>query len=146
MNFQGLFDSFNDYFQKDYEDDFPLDEFDYGVLDNYLNFSSTHQDVRSTKMPFSEFVKYIYNKIDPEKSILITKDMLLMIEKAFILEFGEKWTKLTRKDKRKKERVLRGLHENFDLLYSNIESDPDKYLRFTKELIIKKYVKDQKVE
>ena len=85
-----------------------------------------------------KFAKYIYSKIDPDDAILITKEMLIKLEKAFISEFGHKWNKLRRDDKRKKERVLQRLYENVNIIYDKLENEPDKYLIDVKKSILNK--------
>lgn len=83
----------------------------------------------------------LYNFIDPHNSILITTRMLLMVEKAFIEEFGSNWNKLSRNDKRKKERILEKFYENADTIINCFQEEPDKYLRYIREFFIQKYKK-----
>lgn len=138
-------------FQEGYEyefDGFPLDEYESDLFDNFFQITDLFKQVDIEKPPipkimtFNEFNKYIYSKIDPNRAILVTKEMLLRIEKAFLEDFAQDWVKLTRDHKRKKERVIQGLYENVNIIYPNLESNPTKYLRYAKESILSKYVKE----
>ena len=91
------------------------------------------------KMTFTEFCKKLFEYIDPHNAILITTRMLLMVEKAFVEEFGSNWNKLRRYDKRKKGLILQKFYENADTIIGCIQSEPEKYLRYVRELIVKKY-------
>ena len=93
------------------------------------------------KMTFTEFCKKLFEFIDPHQAILITTRMLLMVEKAFAQEFGVSWNKLKRDDKRKKERILQKFYENSDTIIMCIQNEPDKYLRYVREIIVKKLSK-----
>lgn len=90
-------------------------------------------------MPFDHFVHYLHDKIDPEGIFLITSNILLNIEKPYIENFGNEWIRLTRNEKRKKETIIKGLYKNVNLIYKTLESDPNKYLRYSHEIILRKY-------
>ena len=84
----------------------------------YLDNFDKSNIVFPSKISFEKFCQMLYNFIDPHNAILITTRMLLMVEKAFIEEFGSNWNKLSRNDKRKKERILEKFYENADTMYA----------------------------
>ena len=95
-------------------------------------------------MSYSEFKKYLQKKIVPDRSILVTKEMLIKVDKAFYEEYGKTWIKLTRDDKRLKEKVFQKMYKNVNTIFSCMQKEPDKYLRYVKELIIVKYINKAK--
>lgn len=95
-------------------------------------------------MSYSEFKKYLQKKIVPDRSILVTKEMLIKVDQAFYEEFGKTWIKLTRDDKRLKEKIFQKMYKNVNIIFSCIQKEPDKYLKYVKELIIAKYINKTK--
>lgn len=90
-------------------------------------------------MTFDHFVHYLCDKIDPERIYLITSSILLSLEKSYIEDFGNEWIRLTRNEKRKKKSIYQGLYKNVNLIYETLECDPNRYLRYSHEAILKKY-------
>mgnify|MGYP001128561995 CR=1 FL=1 len=144
---QETFD-FNSYINCSIDDQI-LDDFDFSPIPEF-DFTPFLPPVGNTDtinyetqkiMTYEKFVKYIYSKIDPDDAILITKEMLIKLEKIFASEFDHKWNKLRRDDKRKKERVLQRLYENVNIIYDKLENEPDKYLIDVKKSILNKYNK-----
>ena len=132
-----------DDFINDIFNDFPIviSDDDDDEIKKYFDNLDDPDFISPNKISFEKFCKMLYNFIDPHNAILITTRMLLLVEKAFIEEFGSNWNKLRRDDKRKKERILEKFYENADTIINCIQTEPDKYLRYVREFIVKKYSK-----
>ena len=135
---EGNEDFFNYIFDDVQIDIFGNDDDDI-IFKDVLENSNDNEIFPERKLTFDDFVKTLYGFIDPHQALLITTNMLLMVDKAFAEEFGNKWNKLRRDDKRKKERILQKFYENADIILQNIQNEPDKYLCYVRQYILKKY-------